>query len=222
MHIMFIHGAWLTPASFELFRASYEARGHTCVAPPWSSDGQVVDGYADEIDKLDGTPVLIGHSFGGLIVQQLLDRGLGAAGVAIAPTALSNRMPAMSFETFSRSFAQTLPDVRKRAAYDRYIVSDPGTPDLRTNVNWNNPDRAPLLLISGSEDRIGTPSMMKQAFDRQRRTGALTERKTFAGRSHFLCIEQGWDEVARYAIEWVGEYAVGDETEPPRMRLRAS
>jgi pimeloyl-ACP methyl ester carboxylesterase len=93
-------------------------------------------------------PILIGHSFGGLIVQLLADRGLGAAAVAIDPTppfgvpahplavwtslgvftAFNgwNRVLRMSRRGFSTGFAQTLPEVEKHDAYERYVVSTPG------------------------------------------------------------------------------------------------
>lgn len=163
MHIVLIHGKWLTGASFELFRAFYEARGHGCIAPR-------TDQYVAEILRLEEPPVLIGHSSGGVIVQQLLDRGLGTAGVAIAPTP-------------------------QRSALTRHTV------------RWNNRDRAPLLLVGGAQDRIVTPSMMKQTCDEQRRTSPLTELRMFPGRSHLLCLEPGWEEVARSVIDWASEHA---------------
>src|SRR5690606_1855594 len=102
---IFIHGAWLTPASWELFRSRYAACGYTCLAPAWPFEdrtvddlrrapptelaaltiGRIVDHYAVLVRQLPEPPLLVGHSFGGLFVQMLLDRGLGTAGVAIAP-----------------------------------------------------------------------------------------------------------------------------------------
>jgi pimeloyl-ACP methyl ester carboxylesterase len=101
--IMLIHGAWVTPDSWENFRNYFEGKGHTCMVPAWpymhrsvcdlreSPDPQLkhitikllVDHFERQIKILPEPPILIGHSFGGLIVQMLLDRGLGASGVAI-------------------------------------------------------------------------------------------------------------------------------------------
>src|SRR3954452_15522355 len=100
--IVLIHGAWMTPRSWEPFRGFYAQRGYRVLIPPWSRiEGEVeeirrdpsamaglgiaeiVDGYERAIRQLDEPPIIIGHSFGGLFVQMLLDRGLGAAGVAI-------------------------------------------------------------------------------------------------------------------------------------------
>ena len=103
--IMLIHGAWLNARSWEGFKARYEAQGFRVTAPDWPFDdrspeelrnqpdprlaksGQaaIIDHFAAEIGKLAEPPILIGHSAGGVFVQHLLDRGLGAVGVAINP-----------------------------------------------------------------------------------------------------------------------------------------
>jgi pimeloyl-ACP methyl ester carboxylesterase len=104
--IVFIHGAWVTPRCWDKFKTDFEARGFTCLAPAWpGKDGtvaqinadpsglrglgiaEIVAHYEQVIRGLDEPPILIGHSFGGLFTQILLDRGLGAAGVAIDPAA---------------------------------------------------------------------------------------------------------------------------------------
>ncbi|MFD2136880.1 alpha/beta hydrolase [Novosphingobium resinovorum] len=103
--IVLIHGAWLNSRSWEHVKARYEARGYTVLAPDWPLDEgepaalrarphpklealgqrQIVDHYEAIIRALPEAPVLIGHSLGGVVVQHLLDRGLGVAGVAIDP-----------------------------------------------------------------------------------------------------------------------------------------
>src|SRR5687768_3090906 len=98
--LVLIHGAWLTPLSFEGMKARYEAAGHTVIAPPWPHEDKpiaelrarsdprlksltlrsIVDHYDRIIRALPMPPVIIGHSFGGLFTQLLLDRGLGSVG----------------------------------------------------------------------------------------------------------------------------------------------
>jgi alpha-beta hydrolase superfamily lysophospholipase len=100
---MLIHGAWLSSASWENFAEYFRGRGFAVSAPEWprkhgdvaelrkASAGleglgltEIVDHYESQIRALSEPPVLIGHSFGGLIVE-LLDRGLSRAGVAMSP-----------------------------------------------------------------------------------------------------------------------------------------
>jgi pimeloyl-ACP methyl ester carboxylesterase len=102
--LMLIHGAWLSVRSWENFADYFEKRGFAVSAPEWPrkhgdveelrADGdelaglgldEIVDYYETLIPGLGQPPVLIGHSFGGLIVELLLDRGLGRAGVALSP-----------------------------------------------------------------------------------------------------------------------------------------
>mgnify|MGYP000851865763 CR=1 FL=1 len=103
--IVLIHGAWLNANSWENWKARYEAKGYTVIAPSWPGDErdpaelrasplpalaklsqkQIVAHYEAIIRALPEKPILIGHSLGGVFVQHLLDRGLGVAGVAIDP-----------------------------------------------------------------------------------------------------------------------------------------
>ena len=101
--ILLIHGAWMTPRSWEGFQERYQGRGYEVTAPAWpglevevealNSDpaplarlrlGQVIDHFDRIVRGLERPPILMGHSTGGAIVQVLLDRGLGAAGVGIS------------------------------------------------------------------------------------------------------------------------------------------
>jgi len=167
--LLFIHGAWVTPLCWERFLPYFESTGFRTLAPPWPGKEapiedqrrapsarlrglgiqEIVDHYADEIRKLSAPPVLIGHSFGGLFVQILLDRGLGRAGVAIDsapprgvfafyPTAFRSlgrvlttwrgweRVLRMPFSDFRYAFLNRVPPERQRAIYDRYVVPETG------------------------------------------------------------------------------------------------
>lgn len=101
--ILFIHGLWMTPRSWEKWKERYESRGYKVLAPSWpglegevealNADptplteltlAQVIDHYDGIVRGLERPPILMGHSTGGAVVQVLLDRGLGAAGVGIS------------------------------------------------------------------------------------------------------------------------------------------
>jgi alpha-beta hydrolase superfamily lysophospholipase len=102
-NIVLVHGLWMTPLSWEYWAHHYTERGYSVYAPSWpgmerdvralrrapetyANIGfkQIVDHYEKLVIDLESAPILIGHSFGGLVVQALLDRGLGSCGVAIA------------------------------------------------------------------------------------------------------------------------------------------
>lgn len=264
--VMLIHGAWLNSASWEGFKARYENRGCTVVAPDWPYDdrapadlrrapspelarmGQkpIIDHYDQLIRALPEAPILIGHSFGGVIVQHLLDRGLGVAGVAIdpaptpgvplGPQAIISALPVftdpfsgrkakvMTRKFFASRFAQTAPRNRVDELYDRYIVPTPGKVywDGVINgpgkINWSNPDRVPLLLIGGELDLIADASMTRAIYNKQKQAASRTDLKIFEGRSHWTCLDAGWETVADYALDW----AVEQQRRPSRAGVAAT
>lgn len=103
----------MTPRCWEPFIGYFEQRGYACQAPAWPHKDlpfeelrahppaelaglgvtEIVDHYASLIQAQSEPPILIGHSFGGLFVQMLLDRGLGRAGVAIDPAPPKGVLP---------------------------------------------------------------------------------------------------------------------------------
>ncbi len=111
--VVFIHGLWLLPSSWDRWAALFEEAGFTALTPGWPDDpetveeanahpevfakktvGQVADHFAEIISKLDQKPVVIGHSFGGLLTQILAGRGLSAAVGRDRPGAVPGRAPA--------------------------------------------------------------------------------------------------------------------------------
>src|SRR4051794_34703945 len=102
--IILIHGLWLTPLSWQNWVERYQTKGYNVIAPAWPGMegeieevrrntgryehvgvGEIADHYERIIRELDTPPIIMGHSFGGLLTEILLDRGVGAAGVAISP-----------------------------------------------------------------------------------------------------------------------------------------
>lgn len=86
--IVFIHGAWVGPECWDRFSQYFTKLGYHCLAPAWERRAgvgvlELVAQYAKIIRALPEPPILIGHSYGGLLVQMLLDQGLGAKGIAI-------------------------------------------------------------------------------------------------------------------------------------------
>jgi len=252
--VMLIHGAWLTPSAWDRFRQRFEAAGMTVAAPPWPYCDRPIDAlrsapdarlarlglraladhYAGLVEALPHPAILIGHGFGGLIVQMLLDRGLGAAGVAIGPappfgvlphpralwaslpvfTAWNgwNRVLRLSARSFSQGFAQTLPAAEKPYVYEKFVAPAPGRIffDALFGVDsrLRRGERAPLLLIAGAEDRMVPAAMVRANYRRQLRSPGITAFRSFPGRSHWLCNERGWEDVADYALGWAVRHAL--------------
>jgi pimeloyl-ACP methyl ester carboxylesterase len=183
----------------------------------------------------------MGHSFGGAFTEILLDRGLGAAGVAVDAAAVRgitklpfstlksgfpvlkspanrHRAVALTFEEFHYSFTNTLSEDAARAAFERYAAPGPGrvlwegafanfNPRTPPRVDFKNADRAPLLLIAGGSDHVVPAGVDAAAAKRFQRSEAITEYKEFPGRSDFTVGEDGWEEVADYALDWAVEHA---------------
>jgi len=110
--VVFVHGLWLLPSSWDRWRAHFEAAGYSTLAPGWPDDpdaveeanrhpevfahktvGQVADHFDDVVERLAEAPAIIGHSFGGLLAQILAGRGLSAATVAIDPAPFRGVLP---------------------------------------------------------------------------------------------------------------------------------
>src|SRR5687767_2711010 len=103
--------------------------------------------------------------------------------------------------------------------YERYHIPAPGsfvwagplanfTPGHQdVYVNFRNEDRAPLLFIAGGEDNLMPPAVNQSNAKHYRHTNSVTDYKEFEGRSHYTVGQEGWEEVAAYALEWAVEYA---------------
>jgi alpha-beta hydrolase superfamily lysophospholipase len=253
--IVLIPGLWLTALSWEHWVDHYNKRGFNVVAKSWPGMdgdlkelrddhsaiddigfGDVVDHYEGIVRELGSPPIIMGHSFGGAVTQVLLDRGVGAVGVAIDPAPIKGvlRLPPASLrsafpalknpanrhravmltpEEFHYAFTNTLDDEEAAEAYERYAAPGPGktlfeaalanfNPHAPTKVHFHNDDRAPLLLIAGQLDHVVPATIVRTEAKLQRKSKAITGYKEFAGRSHFIVGQDGWEEVADYALDW--------------------
>jgi pimeloyl-ACP methyl ester carboxylesterase len=110
--VVFIHGLWLLPTSWDRWAAAFEEAGYTALTPGWPDDpetveeanakpevfagktvGQVADHFGNVIEQLDKKPAVVGHSFGGLLTEIVAGRGLSAASVAISPAPFRGVLP---------------------------------------------------------------------------------------------------------------------------------
>ena len=179
--VVFIHGLWLLPSSWDRWAAVFEDAGYVAVTPGWPDDpetveeananpevfahktvGQVADHYSAVIEKLDKKPAILGHSFGGLLVQIVAGRGLSAATVAIdaapfrgvlplpvsalraAAPVLGNplnhhRAVPLTYDQFRFAFANAVEEDEAQQLYKEFAVPASGTPLFQAATANLNP-----------------------------------------------------------------------------------
>ncbi|MCW2756357.1 MAG: alpha/beta hydrolase [Nocardioidaceae bacterium] len=260
--IVFVHGLWLLAGSWDGWRALVEEKGYAAVAVDWPDDpatvdagradpqafagksvGQITDHAAEVVAALDRKPALVGHSFGGLIVQKLAGLGVAAATVAIDPgpfrgvlplplSALKAAFPVLGNPAnrkravmltpaqFRFAFTNAVPQQEADALYAAYPVPGSGVPlfqaatanlnpGTEASVDSKNPDRGPLLIISGEKDNTVPWAIANASYKRQKRNPGVTEIVEMKGRGHSLVIDSGWPEVAATALDFLGKQGIG-------------
>ncbi|HEY5006211.1 MAG TPA: alpha/beta hydrolase [Ktedonobacteraceae bacterium] len=187
--VVFVHGLYLLASSWDNWRALFEEQGYTTLAPGWPDDPETVadanDGpevfankrikqvtqhYAEAIEQLKRKPVVIGHSFGGLIAQQLADRGLSTVTVAIDPAGFRGVLPiplaqiksgapvlsnpanyhravSLTFEQFRYGFVNMVEEEEAHSLYEQFAVPGSGTPVFQA---------ASANLNPWTEDQVNT------------------------------------------------------------------
>src|ERR1700757_2095056 len=171
--IVLINGLWMTALSWEHWVKHYTDKGYCGVARSWPGMGgdieqlrrdpgsfanlvltEVVDHYEQIIGELETPPIIIGYGFGGSVTQILLDRGWGAAGVAMARAPVKriarlplsvlklafsvlgrphkNKTASLTAEQFHRAFANSLTETESLDAFKRYVVPAPNRVLLQT------------------------------------------------------------------------------------------
>lgn len=179
--VVFVHGLWLLPSSWDRWAAVFEENGYTAVTPGWPDDpdtveeahahpdvfanqtvGKIADHVAGIVGGLRRKPALIGHSFGGLLVQMLAGRGLSSATVAISPAAFRGVIPLplsalrsawpvlanpanrhravpLTFEEFRYGFANAVSEEDARGLYGQFAVPGSGAPIFQAAAANFNP-----------------------------------------------------------------------------------
>jgi non-heme chloroperoxidase len=184
--ILFIHGLWIHASSWQPWIDFFNNKGYQTLNPGWPGDSstveecrsnsqaianrgvaEVADSYAKVISSLLEPPVVIGHSFGGLLSQVILARGIASAGIAIDPapmkgvwqlpfSALRASFPvlgnpfnlkkavSLTFDQFKYGFANAVPEEEARELYNRWTIPAPARPLFQ----------AATASFSGSETKV--------------------------------------------------------------------
>jgi pimeloyl-ACP methyl ester carboxylesterase len=174
------------------------------------------------------TQILLDHGFGavGVAINSAPTEGVKRVPLSqIKATFPVLRNPAnrhkavgFTFEQWQYAFTNTFSEEESRRLYERYHIPasgrifwgsalaniHPGKDD--SWVSYENPNRAPLLFISGRDDHLMPPSLQRSNAKHYKAEGLVTEVKEFEG-PHLLPSREGWEEVSDYALEWAVEHA---------------
>ncbi|MGX5679859.1 alpha/beta hydrolase [Schumannella luteola] len=262
--IVLIHGLWMTPKSWDTWAERFRALGHDVIVPGWPGIDdrevaevrsnpealkgvglrQIADHYERIIRALPEKPIIMGHSFGGVITQMLADRGLGVAYVGVTPgqTAGITTLPPSTARTgfpilrnpfakngaspiskshFHFTFGNDLSRAESDAIWEEFAVNSYNRVFFEgvagafnekggvTHVEYGRPERAPLLIITGEIDHVVPPAIGKAIVAKYTKSGgpAVVEYKEFAGRTHRIVSQDGWEEVADFALNWALAHA---------------
>jgi len=187
--VVFIHGLWLLAGSWEGWTTLFDEAGYAPVAADWPGDpatveearanpqalanhgvAQVADHMAEIVAALNKKPAVVGHSFGGLIAQNVAGRGISAATVAVDPAPFKGVLPlpiaalratlpvtrnplnrgravTLTLDQFRYGWANAVDEAEAKALYDEYHVAAPGLPIFQAAVANFNP---------GAETRVDT------------------------------------------------------------------
>jgi pimeloyl-ACP methyl ester carboxylesterase len=249
--IVFIHGLFQNPKSWTLWKQFFERYGYTCHTPAYPyhtgepaelrkhidpnlgtlTFGQVVDSLAAVIDKIPETPILIGHSIGGLAVQKLISLNKGVAGICIdsAPpkgvfsmkwSFLKANLPTINpfrgnspciptVKWFRYAFCNTMTLEQTETEYDHFVVPESRNIARSSTgkdgyIDFKNPHR-PLLFIAGEKDNIIPSSLNMKNYQAYKDVNSEKDFRLFAGRTHYTCGQNNWEEVAAYIYEWINK-----------------
>jgi pimeloyl-ACP methyl ester carboxylesterase len=247
--IVFIHGLFQNPKSWEHWKAYFESLGYTCHAPAYPfHTGEpsllrknirpdlkhltlrnVTESIEYFIAKLPQKPVLIGHSMGGLVAQILLskDKAVAAACIDSAPPAgifsfkwsfiranlatvnpfKGNTVFLPGVKWFHYAFCNLMTMEETKREYESFVVPESRNVPRSSigregRVDFSKP-HFPLLFIAGEKDHIIPPSLNMKNYRAYKHQESRKEFKEFPGRTHYICGQKNWEEVADYIHSWI-------------------
>jgi pimeloyl-ACP methyl ester carboxylesterase len=258
--VVFITGTFFASSCWDEWKLYLESEGYTCMALAWphknSSAAELRSGhhdaaiastrlatltkfYAGIIKALHVKPIIIGHSVGGLIVQLLLQQGLGAAGVAIhsfPPSGILrfgfsslmkwwqtagvfssvNKPYRMSFKKWKNDIANNMPDDQQSHLYYDYSVPESKlvVRDSFSRMSILNSEvhRAPLLFTAGGRDRLIPPSVnYRNYIEHRKHVGATTDYREFKDSNHLVFGQRECMDEAEFIVCWLRRLPIKTE-----------
>ncbi len=249
--IVFITGTFIGNNCWDEWKTYFESNGYNCIAPAWPYKNappeelrnrhpdagmasnrlvNLTQYFTDLINELPEKPILIGHSLGGLIVQLLLQRGLGSAGVAVHsfPPAGINTFKfsfaravweamafftsarttyLLSFQKWKRSFVNGMSCDQQKQLYYKYAIPESkgiirDAFKCMVKVNFKKP-HAPLLFTSGSRDRMIPTNLNYINYRSYKNDNSIAGYKKFKTHGHLVFDAPEWQEEAAYILGWL-------------------
>nr|WP_276133723.1 alpha/beta hydrolase [Flavipsychrobacter sp. JY13-12] len=186
--------------------------------------------YANIIRSQPEKPIVIGHSFGGMLTQLMLNNDLAAAAVAIHSVPPMGVLPyefsflksvwkslglftsldetyLMSFKDWQYAFVNDLPLDIQKAAYEALTIPESkvvsrGALTSEGKVDFSKP-HAPLLMIAGEKDHITPVHLNKRNFHAYHTPGSVVDFKLYPNHNHFVLGLPDWRDVATYVHDWL-------------------
>lgn len=248
--IVFITGAYVSHACWNEWKVYFEQKGFNTIAPPWPgkdadaitlrrrhpdkalaavSMQDIIDHYTNIIKKLPEKPIVIGHSFGGLFAQVILNKGLAAAAVAIHAVPPQGVIPyefnflksniatlgfftnihktfMMSFKKWQFAFTNGMSFEIQKASYYNLTIPESkratrGGLTKAAYVDFKKP-HPPLLLLAGSEDQCIPEHLCRRVYKRYTDKTSVTD-YVVKERNHYVLGEHTWKEDANFILDWI-------------------
>jgi pimeloyl-ACP methyl ester carboxylesterase len=203
--IVLIHGFWVTPRSWEDWKARYEAAGYTVLTPAYPGYEVEVEALREDTTPTEGVPVVPFSQ-------------VRSTFPVLKNPANHHKAIGFDLDQWTYAFTNGFTDEQSKALYERYhipasgrILWDSSLANLlpghqNTWVDYHNDNRAPLLFISGDRDHLMPPKVQASNAKHYKSDKTVTEVKLFEG-PHLLPSKDGWEAVADYALEWAVAHA---------------
>jgi pimeloyl-ACP methyl ester carboxylesterase len=251
--IVFITGAFVSNKCWDEWQTYFQSKGYTTIAPPWPHKDasvaelrsrhphhdvelarltlkELVDHYVKIITELPEKPIVMGHSYGGMLTQIMVNRDLAAAGVAIHSIPPQGVFPyefsflkagwkslgvftsldetyMMSFEDWQYAFVNGMELEEQHKAYDTYTIPESktiarGALTDAAKVDYTK-EHAPLLFTAGDTDHITPAHLNNRNFNAYEKNNSVLDYKLFPNRNHFVLGLPTWKEDADFILDWI-------------------